>query len=181
MSYQIVRTMRHYDRPDLKFLLWYMANVDFDTEVQPYYPNITGEAFNTEISSYIELVGQPHSADLFFNNTGGLVDYYYELVNPDERLDGVIQTIIYKDKDAYDHWQEVENIRAANSLSQIAWTLGEQNGCGSFDASNFILNGITKTDTSTGITKDLPFGPWLICKFHMLRKSVCTNVHSIIE
>jgi len=178
MPYQIVKTVKYNDRPNLGYTLKYIETIDFNSEIQPYYPNLTSEVFNTEMLGFQSLVGDLPYMDLFFNNTDGLFSYDYEFIDPYERLHGVIQTIVYKDKDAYDNWQAVEHTRAMNSLSKLEYNLGENS---SFDASNFLLDGTIRTDTSTGISKDLAFGPFLICKHNMLRKTVTTIVHSIIE
>ena len=56
--------------------------------------------------------------------------------------------------------------------------LGED---GSIDASNFILNGIVRTNTANGITKELTLGQFLTTKFNMLRNTLSTIAHSTIE
>jgi hypothetical protein len=178
MPYQIIRTVEYKERSDLKYPLSYLGSVDFYSEVQPYYPNITIDKFIEEIQSFSSLIENIHEQHSFFNNTNGLYSYNYNFINPNDRENGIVQTIIYKDKASYDTWQEAEHARAMSTLSQIIINLSEDS---SFNASSFSLNdGIIRTDSSTGIIKELPFGPYLMTKFNILRKTICTNVHSVI-
>jgi hypothetical protein len=125
----------------------------------------------------IPLWGNLDSMAQFFNNTNGIESYNYTFIDPDYRVNGVIQTIVYKDISAYNQWQDNENNRANNSMGKIAFNLGEN---GSFDASTFILDGIVKTDTASGISKELTLGQFLVTKFNILRNTLCSNVHSIV-
>jgi hypothetical protein len=180
MSYQIIRTVQYKDRPRLGFLSTFLNSdlIDFAVDVQPYFSNITNEIYKNEILTITSLFGSLDSISDFFNNTNGLVSYNYNFINPTNRTDGVIQTIVYRDKTSYEQWQNTENIRGENTVNKISLNLSED---GSFDASNFILNGIVRTNTATGITKELTLGQFLSTKFNILRNTLCTNVHSIIE
>jgi hypothetical protein len=172
--------MQYRARPELGFLTPFLNSgfINFATDIQPYYPDITEEMYFTQISAISSVWGSLDSMAQFFNITNGLVSYNYSYIDPNNRFNGVIQTIVYKDKDAYDQWQNNENNRAENTTSKISMNLSENGG---FDASTFVLDGIVKTNTSTGITKELTLGQFLTTKFKMLRNTLCTIVHSTIE
>lgn len=179
MPYQIVRTIQYRSRPELGFFIPFLNSgfINFSTDIQPYYPDITESVYNAEISNMTSLWGKNYNnLNQFFNNTDGLIAF--DIVNPEVRTDGITQILVYKDAAAYEYWQNNENIRAANTVGKASINLSED---GSFDASNFILNGIVRTNTATGVSKELAFGQFLTTKFNMLRNTLCTNVHSIVE
>jgi len=180
MPYQIVRTVQYRASPELGFLIPFLnsGSINFSNDIQPYYPGITEEMYFTEISAISSVWGSLDSMAQFFNNTNGLVSYNYSYIDPANRFNGVIQTIVYRDKDAYDQWQNNENNRAENATNKLSMNLSEDGG---FDASTFVLDGIVRTNTATGITKELTLGQFLTTKFNMLRNTLCTIVHSTIE
>jgi len=182
MPYQIVRTVEYRSRPDLGFFVPFLNSgfINFSTDIQPYYPDITETVYETEISSMsllLSSLGTHDGMSQYFNNTGGLVSNDYDFINPSDRLNGVIYTLVYEDKDAYERWQNNENIRAENTINKISFNLSEDGG---FDASTFVLNGTIRTNTATGISKNLQLGQFLSTKFNMLRNTLCTIVHSTI-
>ena len=179
MPYQIVRTVEYRSRPDLGFFVPFLNSgfINFSTDIQPYYPDITETVYETEISNMTSLLGSLDNMSQLFNNTGGLVSYNYNFINPSNRANGVVQTIVYDDNAAYEQWQNNENIRAENTINKISFNLSDD---GSFDASTFVLDGITRTNTATGISKELAVGQFLTTKFNMLRNTLCTIVHSTI-
>jgi hypothetical protein len=180
MSYQIVRTTQYRARPELGFLNPFLNSgfINFATDIRPYYPDITEEMYFAEISAISSVWGNLDSIAQFFNNTDGLASYDYSFIDPNNRFNGVIQTIVYRDKDAYDQWQNNENNRAKNATNKLSMNLSEDGG---FDASTFVLDGIVRTNTATGITKELTLDQFLTTKFNMLRNTLCTIVHSTIE